>query len=485
MMKHFFLNCISNKNISLIPIIINLRGLNNVELDKINIVDNIYDVMQDLNFKLEKEYFKYSLKTGCYLILFDGFDEVKSTLAGKVAEEIIKISNKYNENYYIVASRPSEEFIGWSDFTELTAQKLNKNQALSLIKKLEYDKEVKDKFYKELENNLYDKYQSFASTPLLLTIMLLTFERGADIPDNLNDFYEEAFTTLFQAHDASKGVFKRDIKSKLSREDFKSIFSYFCFKSYFKSQYQFSEDQILKYLSEAQYKNIIKSTFSSDAYLNDLVDSVCMLVHEGLNYRFSHRSFQEYFAALYTTKLSDDFQEKFFIEWITYNTLVVTTSNYFNMLYNLQKNRFIKNILIPGLKKIDSEYKKNNKSYKWFFKNVYTGLNIRINKEGNYECHILIEPNYYYEILRMTWKIYDYKWIKNKSKDYGKNIFNIVKKTDKFISFEKLDVDGNLDEIIKNLEWHTKHFEFALNILYKYESMPNEALSFDKMLDNI
>ena len=92
--------------------------------------------------------------------------------------------------------------MGWNQFEELYSNPLSKEQALSLIKKIEYDQNIKEKFYKELDEYLYDKYETFASNPLLLTIMLLTFESRVSIPDKLNDFFEQAFTTLFHTHDA-------------------------------------------------------------------------------------------------------------------------------------------------------------------------------------------------------------------------------------------------------------------------------------------
>ncbi len=66
----------------------------------------------------------------------------------------------------------------WNQFEELYSNPLSKEQALSLIKKIEYDQNIKEKFYKELDEYLYDKYETFASNPLLLTIMLLTFRKA-------------------------------------------------------------------------------------------------------------------------------------------------------------------------------------------------------------------------------------------------------------------------------------------------------------------
>lgn len=84
-----------------------------------------------------------------------------------------------------------------------------------MIKKIDFDETVKEVFCKELDARLYDSYRSFASNPLLLNIMLLTFQKHAVIPERLNDFYEEAFVTLFNAHDATKDAYVRDIRCGL------------------------------------------------------------------------------------------------------------------------------------------------------------------------------------------------------------------------------------------------------------------------------
>ena len=350
MMKHFFLNILETTHY--VPVLIELRGLNEYDEKGINLEEYIYEVMGTLKFKIERKYFEYSLETGCYVILLDGFDEVKNEISNSVTNQIVAMSKKYPENHYILSSRPLEEFMGWNQFEELHAMPLSKEQALSLINKIEYDQIIKDKFYKELDEYLYEKYETFASNPLLLTIMLLTFESRASIPDKLNDFFEQAFTTLFHTHDATKGGYKRDIRSKLGYEDFKAVFSYFCFKSFFNSDYKFSENKALEYIGAAKQKRIIDTYFNSMDYLKDLTNSVCMLIHEGLEFRFSHRSFQEYFAALYTVQLSDSQQKRFLKLWLQDNSYR-STSNYLDMLYELaiticEKHYFTSNKRITG-----------------------------------------------------------------------------------------------------------------------------------------
>lgn len=346
MLKHLFINTIENTGY--IPVLIELRSFNALDTKDVSVYDMIYKMLSDNGFKIEKEYFEYSMNSGGYVLLFDGYDELNRDKSSKIASEIRSLSDKYSSNYYIVSSRPSDEFIGWNDFSEVTTNPLTKEQAISLIKKIDFDERVKDKFISELDRNLFEKYRSFAQNPLLLTIMLLTYENNATIPDNLNDFYELAFSTLFNMHDATKDSFVRDIRTGLGCEDFKKIFAYVCFKSYFADVFEFSDAALTNYLHQAQEK-FDKITFNTNDFQDDLTQSVCMLVKDGLVYHFSHRSFQEYFAAWYTCKLTDDIQAKLLTARIKESESIFM-DNYFSMLFNLQSEKVNKIILLPGIK---------------------------------------------------------------------------------------------------------------------------------------
>lgn len=379
--KHLFLNSMEVTNF--IPVFIELRSLNTLENKELNISNLIFKTLVSNGFRLERKYFDDSLEQGAYIIFLDGFDEIHHDKKSSITEEIKVFCEMYASNQVFVSSRPSTEFIGWSDFSEFESLPLTKEQALSLINKIDFDETAKSIFSEELEKKLYEKYKSFASNPLLLTIMLLTFQKHASIPERLNDFYEEAFVTLFNVHDATKDSFVRDIRSGLSCEDFKLVFSYICFKSYFKGEYEFSETRLHELINSAKEKFKDKFSFNVDDFQEDLVHSVCILVKEGLEYRFSHRSFQEYFSAWYTCKLPDTTQEKLLDRWLRESSTIQTDS-YFYMLFDLQSEKVNSIILKPVMENIISLYEKEG--ILSFLKTLFDKFSIK-NQEENEQYH--------------------------------------------------------------------------------------------------
>ncbi|RGN67452.1 hypothetical protein DXB55_04640 [Streptococcus anginosus] len=381
MFKHLFLNSMEVTNF--IPVFIELRSLNTLENKELNISNLIFKTLVSNGFRLERKYFDDSLEQGAYIIFLDGFDEIHHDRKSSITKEIKVFCEMYASNQVFVSSRPSTEFIGWSDFSEFESLPLTKEQALSLINKIDFDETAKSIFSEELEKKLYEKYKSFASNPLLLTIMLLTFQKHASIPERLNDFYEEAFVTLFNVHDATKDSFVRDIRSGLSCEDFKLVFSYICFKSYFKGEYEFSETRLHELINSAKEKFKDKFSFNVDDFQEDLVHSVCMLVKEGLEYRFSHRSFQEYFSAWYTCKLPDTTQEKLLDGWLRESSTIQTDS-YFYMLFDLQSEKVNSIILKPVMENIICLYEKEG--ILSFLKTLFDKFSIK-NQEENEQYH--------------------------------------------------------------------------------------------------
>lgn len=102
----------------------------------------------------------------------------------------------YLDTNILITSRPDDIFSSWEEFQILTIAPFTKEKSIGLIEKIDYDETVKNKFIAHLNKDLFKKHESFLSNPLLITIMLLTYDQLAEIPNKLHIFYEQAFDTL-------------------------------------------------------------------------------------------------------------------------------------------------------------------------------------------------------------------------------------------------------------------------------------------------
>jgi hypothetical protein len=276
-----------------IPVFIELRQLN--ELNSDDLMTLIYHSIVSTHSAVPRETFDRGVRTGLFTFILDGFDEVSLDKKIKAEKQILELGQNNPECIVVVSGRPDDKFDSWQTFSNFRVQPLKRPQVEELISKLEFDKTTKKKFLARLKADLYTKHKSFLSTPLLATLMLLTYNQYADIPEKIHLFYEQAFDTLFARHDALKESFKRDMHSGLPSDLFKKYLSYFCLASYFDSKIEFSESELSTYIAKGL--KIDDAKLNIQNFVKDLIESVCVLQRDGLNFVFTHRTFQEFFVA--------------------------------------------------------------------------------------------------------------------------------------------------------------------------------------------
>lgn len=174
---------------------------------------------------------------------------------------------------------------------------LDLERAVELVDRLTFDPPIKARFIEALQNELFERHQSFLSNPLLLSIMLLTYHDTASIPTKLTIFYNQAYESLFQKHDALKAGYQREKLTALDIQEFARVFAAFSIQSLDKREFTFPSRRALELLDHA--KRLTHLTFDLEDFLKDAVQAVCLLVEEGMDIAFAHRSFQEYFTAVF------------------------------------------------------------------------------------------------------------------------------------------------------------------------------------------
>ncbi len=306
-LKHLLLNALETTK--LIPIFVELR---NVEQAQTGLMVYICKMLQLHKVELGEEYLDQAFTRGNFLFLLDGFDELSSVYSHIIGNEMENICQLYSKCHFIITSRPGQEFISWSSFLELRTQPLTLEKAISLIERLYYDEEIKTKFITELQKSLFDSHRSFFENPLLLSIMLITYRDSAFIPSELHNFYSLAFEALYYRHDAAKS-FTRPTLTELPINKGKDILAAFSIITYLKAQTSFTDfelkDQLTKAMKLADCECNLKNL------ITDLLRAFCMLLQDGTMYEYTHRSFQEYFAACYLVSANETSQVQLIAEF--------------------------------------------------------------------------------------------------------------------------------------------------------------------------
>ena len=401
LMRYLFLN--TARYGEYIPVLLELRRVENQKPGEVSIPRLIYDCLKNLGVELPEDAFRQSLRNVKYLFLLDGFDEVKSSLAAEVAEKVSSFSAVHKKSAFIVTSRPANNYENapFSKFTKMRSLPLNQNQAVEMVRKItknwtwREDCERAEDFCTQLEGSLYRIHQSFAENPLLLSMMFLTFMRNADIPDHEAEFYQESYDALYSRHDThDKGAFQREFQcGALGKDAFTKVFARFCFQSYLDQKYEFSQEEILNYLRDSIQK--LELQVDAQAYLSDLRKIVCMIVLEGRQYRFSHRSFQEYFAAVYIVGLEDEDQKAVFELIRARGFYRLRGGRFYQVLFQLEGNRFVVNALEEPLCQLLQEAEKSGNADLYILRHMWGGI---FSMPTGINTLFLVAGNYFHEI---------------------------------------------------------------------------------------
>lgn len=205
--------------------------------------------------------------------------------------------------------------------------------------------------------------------------MLMTYSSYADVPAKMHHFYAKAYETMARLHDASKGSYVRPLNTGLTPEAFSDYFAQFCARTYYDEVYEFTDRTFHVYM-----KNVIKK-LSPDKYINpndfllDLTVNLCIMYREGEKIHFIHRSFQEYFAALFFSTYYDE-KLKAVGEFFENKMQRFTDESAFDMLYDMIPEKIERFVFLPYLDRIFNFKSENINGIYWnyliyFYPTIY------------------------------------------------------------------------------------------------------------------
>jgi len=257
------------------------------------------------------------------------------------------------------------------DNTDTPEVFLTKAQALALVDKLDFrpDKpEIKQKFRDALNKTLYETHREFMQNQLMLTIMLMIYERYAEVPTKMHIFFREAFLAMTLPYNATKGAFSQDLKTGLDIDDVEKFLTEMCFYLYVDEKYKFTANEFEVYFDKLPKTD--KRVKAKD-FLYDLHHNLCLIYSEGDNYQFIHRSFQEYFAVLFMSRQTDEFIGK--LASFFNKRQPRDFGNAFPMLYDIIPEKVEQFIFVPYLTELFNRCSGKG-GYLNFLEEIYTSI---------------------------------------------------------------------------------------------------------------
>lgn len=278
-----------------IPMFLELRRIDPSTYGSLE--DELIGAVSRLGLALEDQTFWDLHQKGRLAIFLDGFDELAPKLRRKIEDDIDRLVQRCGKNWIVVTSRPDTRFSGWSRFSEYQVQPFSSSQVRQLAERTPVPEELKNRFLRALEDGLYESRRDILSIPLFVYVMLMVYEDYSDVPSDITLFYRFAFETLFIKHDASKLGFTRHRHTSLTLDQFERALGAFSFVSFMQNLISFSEAMLMATAGKALHHEQLP--VPTDAFIADLMETVCILHRDGQKISFTHRTFQEYFAAHY------------------------------------------------------------------------------------------------------------------------------------------------------------------------------------------
>lgn len=351
--KYIFLHSI--RTTKKIPILIELRFLNefNGDFEKL-----ICEKILKSKIKPSETTFKKALESGSFLFLLDGYDEVFSNKKQEINRQIELFVDAYSKNNFFITTRPGSGIESFPRFHNFNVLPLDDNDVIGFIEKIVESQERKIRILEIINDTKNQNYLEYLRNPLLLSMFILAFESHPEIPSRKSSFYRNVFDTLYSKHDGiTKNSFPREKLTKLEREEFEKILNIFSYLTMLEGYYSFTNELLTDKLNIALES--INLTVKTENLIYDLQTTISILVLDGFEYHFPHRSMQEYFAARFIENLPSDKKEK---AYTNLSDVLIKSStdhsfNLWSICYELDQSAFTKYFLIPQLKLYLNELK--------------------------------------------------------------------------------------------------------------------------------
>jgi predicted NACHT family NTPase len=337
-LKSLTLDCLNTDKY--IPVYVELRlfGVENLYFE--NFVADI--ISNEYSYEVIELF-----KKGGFIFLFDGFDEINYSEGTKAINEIQNFISKYNNNIFVISSRPGTNVESLNEFHVYEVAPFSEIDIIFYIENLNLSNRKKELFFDSIENDNY--FHQYLTTPLFLSIYVNYIINHSEInlTKNKSIFFRNIIDTLFSKHDAvSKLGYVRTRLSGLNKDELEKITTILAFRSLITGQNTLLKDNLIKELELIKRSQSLE--FENDKLIYDLTITVNILIVNGDFYSFPHILILEYLASVFIARLAQP-QKTIYYNNILGKEKMLLSSSLLNFLFELDFQMLLKEFIIPKL----------------------------------------------------------------------------------------------------------------------------------------
>ncbi len=299
----------ARKQLQSIPIFISLNQWADSKWgqgDKAALLPFIIEQFEICDFPDAAPFINYLLQEGRAIVLFDGLDEVKQEQLQRhrLTRLLQEFARKYDKSQHLITCRIAASDYAFAGFADVEVADFTPEQVDEYARHW-FGKNTKkaEAFAHEITRPENRGLAELANTPLLLSMLCLTFDNAMRFPPNRAELYEDALEALLRKWDSSRQIQRDEIYRQLSHKRKLHLLTTIAVPTFEEGELFFRqrdlEKRIVDYLArlpDAPPADTIDGTVILKAM--EAQHSILVERAQGI-YSFSHLTFQEYLTARY------------------------------------------------------------------------------------------------------------------------------------------------------------------------------------------
>ncbi len=332
-----------------IPLFFELRRMSQAG----NITRSLCERLSSLGFEIDEMDFRELAADGKVILFLDGFDELADEVVPLAIDELERLSDQFPKTRIIVTSRPDNQLAHSPKFRLCRLAPLAGREVDDVILKLTGGDELGHRLVASLKANP-GEVQSILTTPLMITLLVITYRAFETLPETLSAFYEHLFEILWSRHDDSKPGYRRKKRVPINDGAVRRVFDAVCFITRKQNALEMQRNKLLEIAAEAI--ELRQAQCDEAAFIDDIKEITNLLLRDGANYRFIHKSVQEFHAASYIANIRDDRQSLTFYSAMVGQERWRSWKQELLFLRETDTLRFYRYFLIPETSRFCKEY---------------------------------------------------------------------------------------------------------------------------------